>query len=95
MMKRNERREKYKQYIIQNINTIKEAKTTNEKWRRTVELCKTSAPQNFGNVKSNKQKIHDNPEIKLLSKKQKDIRQKAESTRKKMNVNNQDRNETQ
>ena len=37
----------YKQYIIQNINTVQEAETTNEKWRRTVELCKNSAQQNF------------------------------------------------
>ena len=65
MMKSNNRSTSYKQFITQNINTVQEAET-NEKWRRTVELCKRSVQANFGNVKSNQRKTYDNPEIIVL-----------------------------
>ena len=66
-MKDRKRTEAYKKYIVENIQTVHEIETSDDKWKQMANLCKKSAEENFGSKKTNQRTTHNNPEIMKLS----------------------------
>ena len=73
-------REAYLRDILKDIHKVKEEITTDDKWKCVTDICIKSAEQNLGKKKINQRNVHDHPEIKALSDKQKQLKQKCEST---------------
>ena len=79
-MDRSTKREAYKRDILKDIHKAEEEISTDNKWKCVTDICKKSAEQNLGKKKSNQRNVHDDPEIKALLDKQKQLKQKCEST---------------
>ena len=72
--------EKYQSDIILQTDKINEITSTNEKWKCMTEICIKSAKENIGTKKFKGNNIYSDDELKNLSKLQKKLKLKGEST---------------
>ena len=74
----------YKEKVSQETQTSEKPESTNEKWSYLAEILKKSANEVLGNQPSFDQpKVHENPEIRNLSIRQKQLKLKLDSTKEK------------